>query len=222
MKKKQVQELYRNHLYLPQLLESEDVPHWMQAQGKVVWKNLKQRFLSTLSHGEQFFHQTPIAYDLMLRAVSSNASTQSATPFAAGSPVSLNSYVVPEEEIHKCKLCFDKTINVLFPDCRHAGLCKDCYTTYLDTMGKHDCPFCRKDVTAWSSIEVSQKKNGYCQEEGCYQHCDYVGHATNSDGKEVCGHLLYCKGCKSKNKTEEGIVCKECQNTVKTVRIYLC
>lgn len=222
MKKKQVQELYRNHLYLPQLLESEDIPHWMQAQGKVVWKNLKQRFLSTLSHGEQFFHQTPIAYDLMLRAVSSEASTQSATPYAAGSPVSVDSYVVPEEEIHKCKLCFDKNINVLFPDCRHAGLCKDCYTSYLDTTGKHNCPFCRKEVLAWSSIEVTQTKNGYCQEEGCYEHCDYVGHAKNEQGKEICGHLLYCKGCKSMNKTEEGVVCKECKNTVQTVRIYMC
>jgi hypothetical protein len=222
MKKKKVQELYRTHLYLPQLLDSGEVPSWLQAQGKIVWKNLKQRFMSTLSRGEQFFHQTPIAYDMMLRAVSSNASTQSATPFAGGSPVSMEDTTVPTDEINKCKLCFEKTIDVLFPTCRHAGLCKECYTSHLDSTGKHICPFCRKEVNGWSTIDVNNTKNGYCQEEGCYQYCDYVGHATNAEGMEICGHLLYCKACKKKNKTKEGVMCHQCKNMAQTVRIYLC
>jgi len=221
MKKKQVQSLYQDHLYIPQLVDSDELPNWLRVQGKVVWKNLKQRFISTLSNGERFFHQTPIAYDMMLRAMSSHASTQSATPFSDGSPVHVEE-TVPFDEINKCKLCFVNTINVLFPDCRHAGLCKECYTMYLNSTGKDDCPFCRKKVSSWSTIEVNNTKNGYCQEQGCYQHCDYVGHGLNKDGEEICGHLLYCKSCKKKNKTEDGVVCQQCKNEVHTVRIYFC
>jgi len=218
MTKKHVQEVYHSHLYLSKCSTEESIPPWLQAQVKVVWNNLKQRYRSTLTYGEQFFHQTPVAYDTMLRATSSEASTQSATPFFSNSMTD-----IPMDEINKCKLCYENTITVLFPECRHAGLCKECYTMYRTTTGKQDCPFCRVSVTSWSLVSDSHLKNGYCQELGCYHHCDYIGHAINEIGAELCGHLLYCKGCTVINKKkEEGLVCQECQNVVQEVRIYLC
>jgi len=212
----EIKELYKNHLYISQLLKSDTLPTWLQAQGKVLWKNIRQRFMSTLSLGEQFFHQTPISYNLMLRASSSEMSTQSATPYATGS-VSINENI----DIDKCKLCYEEQINVLFPECRHAGLCKSCYITYRDT-GKTDCPFCRMNVSSWSYINVDTKKNGYCQQDYCYKYCDYVGYLVSEDTSELCGHLLYCKSCKNKNKKENGIMCKECNHVVKPILIHFC
>jgi hypothetical protein len=222
--KEQVHDLYMEYLHLPFLLDIESIPDWMKAQGKVVWKNVKERYKSTLTVGEQFFFQTPIELGLMMRATSSDMSTQAATPFAS-SPEDVG-YQSASNETSLCKLCYEQTISVLFPNCGHAGVCKTCYSTYLTTTGKHICPFCREDVSTWSEIRMNEK--GCCQSDGCYQSCDYIG--TKKDGKkkdsndgESCGHLLYCKSCISKNKKEGGIWCRDCNEVVrKVVRIYTC
>ena len=204
--KKQVGQLYKDHLYLFPIVESNLLPPWLKTHGKLVCKKLKQRYVSSLTRGEQFFEQTPISYESMLRAISSEASSQSA----------FSNQVNMDREM-TCKLCYDQQINILFPDCLHAGLCKDCYITYRNT-GKNDCPFCRTLVSRWTVIHI---KNGFCQEPNCYEYCSYMGH-SNEKGLESCGHLLYCKTCIHKNKVDSSVFCKECNHHVSSIKIHLC
>jgi hypothetical protein len=211
LNKKEIQTLYRSHLTF--LNDLESVPLWMKAQGKALWSNLKMRYKSTLTRGEQLFHQTPMALGQLMRATSSSASQS--TP--AASSVKLNH---TEYDGATCKLCFDHTIDVLFPACRHAGVCKGCYTTYLNENGKQECPFCRKDVLEWSEINVIDD-DAHCKTLGCSSLSAYIGHRLENN-KEACGHLLYCKPCKTKCSDESGSFCSECKEHVQAVRIYLC
>lgn len=205
--KYEIQQAYRNHLdFLHQL---ESMPLWMQAQGKTLWHNLKMRYKSTLSVGEQFFHQTPMALGMLMRATSSSAASQSATPHHSVQPLDA------EQDMEKCKLCYEKAIDVVFPECRHTGVCTSCYTTYLNQTGKRDCPFCRTEITTWSVVRLEESGTicKYCTKQGCY-----VGHLEYKNGSECCGHMLYCNSCKAKH----GTVCQVCKTNVQAVRIYLC
>ena len=199
MSKDEVHAFYRSNLNF--LLRLEEIPEWIKAQGKALWNNLKLRYKSTLERGDQFFHQTPMALGLLMRATSSSAASQSAQP---------QHVVHTEHDGMICKLCFDNPITVLFPDCRHAGVCKECYTMHLNQQGKQECPFCRKAVTAWSEIRIEEGDD--CQTTGCLKAPCYVGD---------CGHLVCCKSCKS--DLIKGVVpCHLCKKEVSVVRIYVC
>ncbi|KAL9652480.1 hypothetical protein ABK040_000052 [Willaertia magna] len=60
---------------------------------------------------------------------------------------------------HKCCICFDETVNILFNPCRHLAICQECYESYLSEKLEQDknlkCILCNSNV---SSIDYAPKK----------------------------------------------------------------
>lgn len=76
--------------------------------------------------------------------------------------------------VNLCKLCYDKSADVVLLPCRHGGMCEGCLRRSLFSRpkhkGGHTCPWCRKKI-----IEVIKmyedgaiREYGYAVDAGCF------------------------------------------------------
>lgn len=201
MKKTEVQELYRGHLDLKAQLES--APQWLSAMGNMIHANLRNRYRSTLTRGQQFFEgsaATP-SLQLLLRASSSCSASQSVACQSVAQPID------DMEALSLCKLCFENKIDTLFSECHHAGVCRKCFTENIDITHTQKCPFCREPVA--NPVKVNITGSGImCTTSDCNATAKYIG--------LQCGHVLHCKKCKDKNKVTDEmefsrVPCTQCK-----------
>ncbi|XP_015795588.1 death-associated inhibitor of apoptosis 1-like [Tetranychus urticae] len=52
-----------------------------------------------------------------------------------------------DDDRHKCKICYENEVNVVFSPCEHAIACSDCASKLQQLHGNSNCPFCRTPLT---------------------------------------------------------------------------
>ena len=198
LKKKQVQELYKEHFTFPHLLKK--MPEWVQAQGIPVWNMITERYRLTLQGigAKSFCEQSSIPLSTMLRATTSTAASSQAH----------EDNHVEFSDMNVCKICFANPPSILFSKCHHVGMCGECHELNIHANPVKTCPFCREEDIGHSTLHLD--KGVGCLT--CTRPCSYVG---------VCGHALFCETCKPYRKTDE-YNCEICQQKVNAVPILLC
>jgi hypothetical protein len=197
---KELHVLYKSNLDIPTRLKN--MPSNLRTMGEVIWTSIRNRYRSTLSKGELFFDQTPMALNIMT-AMSSNASAESPS---AGHD---HRQVIQVEDDRLCNLCFERPKEVLVPNCGQIGSCKACFIKWINESVKPLCPFCKCDVTGWTPLDVSE---GILCRDGC-----------GKKGNFICEnrHMLYCDTCIKKHESSKGVVCPQCPERVKKVCVYV-
>jgi len=197
IKKKQVQELYKEHFTFPHRLKK--MPQWIQAQGTPVWNMITERYRRTLSglSSKSFCEQSAIPLSTMLRATTSTAASTQANEEHFDFP-----------DMNLCKICFVNPPSILFTKCSHVGMCGECYESNVASNDVKTCPFCREEDIGHSTLQLEK---GVCC-LSCERPCSYVG---------ICGHALYCNGCKVYKKSDV-YDCLICENPTHAVPILLC
>lgn len=191
--KDRIQKLHNDNLNF--VLNIDDLDIWFVQQAKTLWEQVIIRFKRTLSRGEQFINFDHITPATLCRVVT--ATTDNTYP-------ELTRYRTNNTQL--CKICYTNPIEVVFTNCRHAGVCLNCIKEHIDLNGNklngYECPFCKSRVDSFVKLTTDKPI------------CD-CGNTVSYYGK--CTHPIACKNCIKKSE-----YCKICDKNVEIMKVYYC
>ena len=193
--KEKIQQLHNSNLDFLTDIESKELDNWLRQQSKSLWDQVVIRYRATLSKGEQFINMREVTPSILCRGVSASISCQTSNKATA----CVTKYISDTTSL--CKICYTNPINMVFIDCKHAGTCTDCVSTFIDinthTVHDYSCPFCKTTVSGYIKIDESQP---FCT---CGEIVSYYG---------ICHHPINCRKCINDDKLrdEDKYKCHHC------------